>query len=176
MEEEIDVTDSSSEEGQSPAEKDYKTMYENTQRALREEREKSKTLKNNAHVDVDSLIDKRLAEREKSRLNEDIETEINNMSSTDEERKAIKEIYDKRITPSGFSMTAIRRDLEDALLLANRGKLTAKQEARIKQGIAQENALKSVAGSAPAVEEDDSETSYSADDKAFLTKLTGKKY
>lgn len=183
--------DDSQESKPSEPEVDYKAEYERlssihkkTVGALTEQKKLNRDLRSQriddsgeeerqptTDKDIDSLISERLTAIERRRVEDEIDDIIDSMSSNEDERKAIKITYEKRMAPSGFSRRAIARDLEDARLLVNRTKYIADAEKRAKRSLAERQAIESVSGRVASRPEEQESDRMTRNDKQFLDRF-----
>jgi hypothetical protein len=133
--------------------------------ALREER---KLRKQEPEGDED-VVAKVVTELDKRRIAEDIDATLESLVENEDERELVRHVYETSIKSTGSSRSAIRRDLENARLLANRAKFVAQAEKKVKQEIAEKKAIEDTShkiNSDPT--EEPSNTEYNTREKAFL--------
>ena len=147
-EETVEVTETVEVDWKAEAEK-LKDQVNNLNKALHETRKKPAT-------DVESIIESKLREVEERRIQDDID-EIAKSIAGDDAAKAM-EVYKNTLKPSGYSRTAIERDMQAALLLANKDKLLADSEKKARKSIAEKKSTEMASvsiNSAPEESEDD---------------------
>lgn len=95
--------------------------------------------------DVSSVVRSALKELKKEQALETVSSVLESISENEDERDLIKFIYDRRMTPSGYSRKDIENDLIDAKLLANRKKfeteIAAKAEKQARKALAETVAM-----------------------------------
>lgn len=139
----------------------------NLNKALHETRSKK-----SSGTDVETIIERKLQDMEKARRQDDIEEIALSIAPSEDERTKLLDVYAKRIQPSGFSKTALKRDLEEAYMLANREKFVAEAEKRARKTYAEGESMRSANISAKREETDEEETeSYSEAEKKLLDAL-----
>lgn len=112
------------------AERDnYKTGMLNA----KEELKKTKTEDVDTNTDdiddkVSKLVDERFNKLQSSINVSTVESTIDSISSNDDEKALIRDIYENKINHSGVSAAQVRSDLEDAKLIANKSKIINENE------------------------------------------------
>lgn len=90
---------------------------------LRQDREGKSTIDADAVREVATQVATQEMEKFKADATKDLfEVELENLSTNPDERELIRLNYEKKIVKSGFNKDAIRSDLMDAKILANRPK------------------------------------------------------
>lgn len=101
-------------------------------------------------ANVDELLDSRLERLEKSRVRDEIDDILSEMSEDSYERELVREVYDTEIRPTGYSRKAIREDLKKAYIIANQAKIESFLEqaksGRRSQAKAQTEAMQKATG------------------------------
>lgn len=134
----------------------------NLNRALHETRKKPVT-------DVDTIIETKLREIEERRVNDDIEEIARNVAG-DEVEKAL-EVYRNTLKPSGYSRAAIERDMQSALLLANKEKLLADSEKKARKSVAEKKAMETASVRVSSAPEGDEEVELTEAERAFIKQM-----
>jgi len=144
------------------------------ERKLRKEAE-AKLRSEEPEADISSVTDQvreGIAQAEKQRILDDVDEMLEDLSDNPSERELIREIYETRIKPSGFSKRALTKDLEMAKLLANKDRYVGSAERKARKSIAEKKALQEAAGTvrkdAPKAEVKEDWSKYNAADQAIL--------
>jgi len=161
MEDEQVVIDN---ENESSDDISYKEKYEKARIALKETRKATKEL-----PDIDRLVEEKLEQRMKAFEQGSVEDILSEMTDDSDEATKIKEIYQSRIRSGGFSRSQIKKDLEDARILANKDKYQTEAEKRAKKTLAETQAMKMAAvGKTTSSSEGEDVEDYSAFSPADL--------
>ena len=112
-------------------------------REKREERETQTTESSESTgPDVDAAIQKGLDKIERRRIQDEIEDTLYNLIKNSDERELVRVIYEDQLRPSGFTRSAIRKDIRRARILANSSKIEAEVERKVRKDVAQEKAMR----------------------------------
>lgn len=117
---------------------------------------------------IEKIVDKAMGKYEKMRVQEDIEATLESMTDNEAERKLIRQHYENTLNPTGFSKAQIKRDLENAQLLANRQKFQANAQKKAKKAVAEKQAVKHVSGTPSGRSDSDTGLSISQADVDYL--------
>lgn len=134
----------------------------NLNKALHETRKKPVT-------DVDTIIETKLREIEERRIGDDIEEIAASIAGKDAE-KAL-EVYRNTLKPSGYSRAAIERDMQSALLLANKDRFLADTEKKARKSIAEKKAMETANVNLSSAPEESDETEYTETERAFINQM-----
>jgi len=108
---------------------------------------------------------------ERQRAEDDVWEAIEGLTENEAEQDYIYFCYQNRIKPTGYSRKAIRNDVREAYLLANRKKYEADAEKRVRKSMAETEAVKRSSGTPKgSVQEKPKEdwSKYSAEERALL--------
>lgn len=78
--------------------------------------------------DVKELVNQAITKQMSAFVEDTIEDELGKISSSEDEKKLIKWYFDNRIVKSGWSKKEVVSYLEDAKILANKGKMLSKMK------------------------------------------------
>lgn len=147
-----------------------KEKYEKTRIALKEARKAARSIPE----DLDKVVEDKVHAMMSSRIEDDVEETLNEVSkdADEETRNKVKEIYKSRITKTGYGRSALRRDLEDAFLLANKDKFLSQAQKAAQKSVAEMGAMKMASSAKVAPAKDDSEyedwSQFSDQEKALM--------
>lgn len=129
------------EEGDDEEEIDYKSEYERLQGELATKNERiakqdkkiiklkqkdSEDAEEEPDNDIDKIVEEKVQKQMNNFVEDTIDDELSKISSNDDEKKLIKWFFENRIIKSGWSKKEIVGYLEDAKILANKGKTLSK--------------------------------------------------
>lgn len=120
--------------------------------ALREERKRRKELEasiggeeaEDESSDVETIVEKKLNRIEQSRIEDEIDTLLEELVDNPDKRKVVRHIYENKLNPSGYTRTKIREDLRTALLIADPRSVEAIAEKKARKDLATKQVLQSV--------------------------------
>lgn len=115
-------------------------------RDQREGREAQEESSEAAPTDVDVAIRKGLDAIERRRVQDEIDSNLEDLISNSDERELVRVIYEDQLRPSGFTRTAIRKDIQRARILANSSKIEAEVEKKVRKDVAQKEAMRKSGG------------------------------
>jgi hypothetical protein len=137
-------------------EPDYKSEYERLQGELAQKNERiakqdKKIIKlkqkdgeeeeeTEEKSDVDELVNQAVQKQMSAFVGDTIEEELSKASSNEDEQKLIKWYFDNRIVKTGWSKKEIIGYIEDAKILANKGKMLSKMKIIAKKNKSDETA------------------------------------
>lgn len=133
----------------------------NLNKALHETRRKPAS-------DIDTVIETKMREIEERRIQDDID-EIARSVAGDDVEKAL-EVYKNSLKPSGYSRAAIERDMQAALLLANKDKLLAETEKKARKSIAEKKSMEMASVSLNSAPEESGEE-LSDTERSFINQM-----
>lgn len=124
--------------------------------ALREERKLRKELEasiggeetEDEPSDVEAIVEKKLNRIEQSRIQDEIDTLLEELVDNPDKRKVVRHIYENKLNPSGYTRAKIREDLRTALLIADPRSVEAVAEKKARKDLATKQVLQSVGQSA----------------------------
>ena len=165
-----------------------KQEKENYKQGLLNAKQELKKLKKGGDDDEDEEIDqeaiidarvKQAVEENLQILRKDVfEVTVNNfldtLSANADEKELIRFHYENSIKQSGTSASDIKRDLENAKLMANRNKLLAENSA-LKDAIIAKNSITSAGVGASASREPLTQVKLSPADQALLTRVNARR-
>jgi len=156
----------------------YKTEAEVKGRDLRElrkdrrsKREETPELSEESSApEIDAAIRKGLDAIERRRIQDEIDTQLEEIAKDPDERALVKEVYENGIQASGFTRKAIKDDLMRAILLANRSRFEADIEKKVRKSVAEKEAIEksNITTKGTVSEETASDEKISRADKAFM--------
>lgn len=151
-------------ENESTDDVSYKEKYEKARIALKEERKAKKEL-----PDIDRLVEEKLEQRMKAFEQGSVEEIVSEMTDDEDEAKKILDIYQSRIRSTGFSRAQIKKDIEDARILANKDKYQTEAEKKAKKTLAETQAMKIASvGKTPSSSDSEEVEDYSGFSEADL--------
>lgn len=137
--------------------------------ALREERRLRKQGEQSEEAPEDKVVSKVIDEIEKRRIADDIEATLEEMTPNQEERELIRHHYENSIKSTGSTRRAIKADLENAKLLANKSRFLSEAEKKVKKEMAERKAVEDAQGKVtPEPREEEDKKEFSPKEKAFL--------
>lgn len=152
-------------------EKDWKAEAErlaqqvsNLNKAVHEARSKKP-------ADVEALIEEKLQGIEQKRMADDIEETAKQFAGNDEERAKILEVYKNDLKPSGFSLAAIKRDMEKAALLANKDKVLSEAEKKARKALAEKSAMQNSSVNMTSAPVDEDEPALSEAERRMIEQI-----
>jgi len=128
---------------------------------------------------VAALVQKQMAQMQDKMRGEIVASEVDDLlteiSSNLDERELIRHIYENRLARSGFTRAAIRSDLEDAKILANKDALV-KSNKELSEALKSKSTLSSAPNFGSGTRKTEEPASeFNATEKAFLAKYGVKK-
>ncbi len=102
-----------------------KTRREGAEQTIIDNKRKAKAAPDDEELDatIDEKVDRKVNEKLAERVSDEIDSVLSELSDNPDEREFIKFHYQHTIQKTGFSRTAIRSDLQNAQVLANRKKI-----------------------------------------------------
>jgi len=101
-----------------------------------------KKLKGSDYEDVDSIVEEKLNSFKNELISNNVKSIVNSITSDENEKALIMEHYNSSINKTGTSLDAIKNDLENAKLIANKSKLF-KENTFLKEALVAKSAYSS---------------------------------
>lgn len=156
--------------------------YERAERKRLEKELEAKSSEETVEVetetpDLDAIVERKLDSIRRAERQDFIDEKLEELSDNPTERELVKQIYEQRLKPTGFSKKAIGQDLEEAFLIANRTRLETiafqKAKEKVRSGMAQEKAMLNQASTGGSVgrEPPEATPNYNSTEMKWLSRV-----
>lgn len=155
--------------------------FERAERKRLEKELETRSTEENVEVepqaDLDTLVERKLETIRRQEREDVIDDILSDLSDNQHERDLIKAVYENRLRPTGWSKKAIREDLEEARIIANRSRLETlalqKAKEKVRSDIAKEKAMTDSAstGSSIGRQPPESQPSFNQNEMKWLSRV-----